>query len=400
MLSICIPTLNRAKLLKKNLDIILSFKKLDIEVNISNNGSDDNTLEIIKEYQHKFDKFNYVSFEDTVDAFINWDSAIRLATQKYVFALADDDNSLEDGLLAAVALLEKDQDIIAVYGGYKEYNLNEKFLVDNKKCDITEIYSQSNRLDLMNNHQSFEVPVFRNSFYQSSLLINENSSVLSWTFVDAVLSQGNIAVIPHFFFKHYIHSDRYTETMSSDGHYNSICLSEIEIFLAKTIAEPQDKIRTLMNMLVRAYNFRASVCIRNNNLIQARHFISKGLLYHPEHFTTAAATWDTNHLVGATVEEIKKRIEVKSYISRVVLISEQPKELKFLTKMFEEVCADEIIALAKFEHLDDYNENTNFVVYFSEEQLVNHIRRHNITSFQQVMNILKFTSGSINLNLQ
>jgi glycosyltransferase involved in cell wall biosynthesis len=399
MLSICIPTLNRAKLLKKNLDILLTFKKLDIEVNISNNGSNDSTLEVIEEYQHKFGKFNYVSFEDTVDAVTNWDSVVRLATQKYVFALADDDNSLEDGLMAAVEMLEQDQNIIAVYGGCKEYNLNEQFLKDTAKCNVTEIYSQSNRLDLINTHWSLEVPVFRNSFYQASALTHENSNMLGWAFVDAVLGQGNIAVVPQFFFKHYIHSDRTTETMASDGHFQNVCFSDVEVFLAKTVAELQTKMQVLINYKVRFYNFTVAVCIRNKRYIQARYSILRGMLYHLEHFSMVADIWDKSHLINATVEEITNRIEVKSYINSVVLVSAIPEELKFLTKMFDQICVDEIIPAENLDQVADYDKNTSFFIYFGEDQLGKHKRRHNVASFQQVINALKFTKGEITLNL-
>ena len=54
LLSICIPTYNRKVFLKENIDAILSqvtpgFEDL-IELCISDNASDDGTLELLKEY--------------------------------------------------------------------------------------------------------------------------------------------------------------------------------------------------------------------------------------------------------------------------------------------------------------------------------------------------------------
>ena len=231
MISICIPTLNRADLLRKNLERLLNFKDLNIEVNISDNGSADQTSRVIEEYRHKFPRFNSTSFPKTVSAQYNWDSVIRMATQKYVFALADDDICLEKGLLDAVALMESNSEIGAVYGGYKEFNLEEQFLTDTVKSAAVEIYGNKDRIALVTKYWSFEIPVFRRFIYEQCGSVHENSSCIGWFFLNDFFNQGHkIAVTPFFLFRHYIHKDRTTEQKAADPSLNFALVSEIETF--------------------------------------------------------------------------------------------------------------------------------------------------------------------------
>lgn len=398
MLSICIPTLNRADLLEKNLKHLLTFKDLDIEVNISNNGSTDHTLAVIDKYKNKFEKFNFVSYEETIDVISNWDSAIRLATQKYVFALADDDNSIEEGLLAATNMLNENDELLLVYGGCIEYDLQENFLANTKKCDQTEMYDQRNRLELVQKHWSFEVPVFRNSFYQDYAQLHENSWILSWNFLSKALKIGKVAATPYFFFKHYIHKNRITETNASDSHMNFVGISEMEMFLADTPGDPNLKYQALINYYVRLYSFHAAVCIRNNNLLQARFFIAKGMFYHQD-FISHASNWDKSHLVRASAQEIKQRIHIKDFIKRVILISVNEEQAEFLKLMFEELYIDDVMFINADDVIPNYNDSKDFLVFFDDTLMPDYTNKQNVVAFNKVMNSLKFTDNEIKLNL-
>ena len=399
MISICIPTLNRADLLRKNLEHLLTFSELDVEVNISNNGSNDHTQKVIEEYRSKFPKFNSHTYEETVSVVRNWDNVIRMATEKYVFALGDDDNSLEEGLLAAVSLMESNEEIGAVYGGYKEFSLEEKFLTDTKKSNEVEFYDNSKRLELLSKHWSFEVPVFRRDIYERFGRIHDNSWVLSWTFLNGIFKGGNkIAVTPFFFFKHYIHKNRVTEKKAADAHMNFSGVSEVEIFLADTNIRPQDKFNFLFNYLSQLYNFQAQVCLRNSDFLQARFFINKGFLYNPEHFKKLVQIWDQSHLIKATFQEIRARIASKVNVERVVILSSKEREQNFISEHLKE----QPLPLATVTNLDQltYSPNTDFLLAFDEHTLSNHQPRSQTAAFTTIMDSLKFTQQKIHLNLE
>ena len=398
MLSICIPTLNRASYLKSHLDALLTFKDLKIEINISNNASTDNTLDIINEYKNKFEKFNYVSLADTVDVVANWDSAIRLATQKYVFAIADDDTCLESGLLEVIKMLEADNELIAVYGSFNEYNT----LGENKsaKCEEVEIYNQDNRLNLMKNHWSLEVPIFRNKFYQSYALPHQNSWILSWTFLDSVLKKGKVAVTPIFIINHFIHNDRMTVTHAADSHFHFVLASEVEVFLANSPDHNNERMNVLTNFHAKWLEFNAGGCIQSKDLIQARFLIQKINLYNPELFKAATQQWDQKYLVRATAQEINHRIILKDYINRVIIISTTPKEHDFFLDMFPELPVEQVLRVEHIKKVDDYNINEDFLIFFDDKELENHPVKYNVAAFRKVMNSLKFTDAEIALTFK
>lgn len=59
LLSICIPTYNRASVLEKTLESIVKQLDDEIEIVISDNKSTDNTEEICRNYAHKYDNIKY-----------------------------------------------------------------------------------------------------------------------------------------------------------------------------------------------------------------------------------------------------------------------------------------------------------------------------------------------------
>lgn len=101
MVSVCIATLNGAKYLKKQLDSILSQLNTEDEIIISDDGSTDETLNIISSYKDsrikllhhthspEFEKFKYCkSFYYVTN---NYENALLNAKGDYIF-LADQDD--------------------------------------------------------------------------------------------------------------------------------------------------------------------------------------------------------------------------------------------------------------------------------------------------------------------
>ena len=400
MLSICIPTLNRAELLRKNFEHLLTFKELDFEVNVSNNGSSDHTQDVIEEYRKKFPKFNSNTFKSTIGRVENWDTVIRMATQKYVFALADDDNSLEQGLLETLHLLESNDDIGAVYGGLKEFTLDEEFITDNKKCEQVEVYDHSMRLALLGKYWSFEVPVFRRTVYEQSSPVHANSGALSWLFLSEVFKAGHrVAVSPSFLFKHYVHKDRVTEQMAADPHLNFVLVSEVEMYLGDTTASPQEKFTALFNYKSQLYNFQAHVCLRNFDFIQARFFIQKGFLYNPEHFGALVLNWDRSYLLPAAFQEIRARVGVVEDRRRVIILTTNDSEKKFLSDNLNEMSLTFASSVSEVQNDAAYDPQTDVVISYHEQSLDELGSNHNVMEFRTILNSLKFTQNNIEVSL-
>jgi glycosyltransferase involved in cell wall biosynthesis len=107
LLTIAIPTFNRAHRLEKSLNDLLSHivkseKKRYISVFVSNNGSTDSTTKIIDKYREIFRQsgipFGNFNFEENRGFDANVLNCYRKSDSDYVWFLSDDDNIITDAI--------------------------------------------------------------------------------------------------------------------------------------------------------------------------------------------------------------------------------------------------------------------------------------------------------------
>lgn len=101
LLSICIPTYNRAKALDGNLKALnqqVSGKNLPLELMVSDNCSTDETSTVVNKYIEEGMPINYIRNIINLGMDGNFAQCYRKATGKYVLVLGDDDY-LIDGML-------------------------------------------------------------------------------------------------------------------------------------------------------------------------------------------------------------------------------------------------------------------------------------------------------------
>ena len=119
-ISVIIPVYNTAKYLKKCLESIVNQEFKNLEIIIVNDGSTDNSEEIIKEFQEKY-QIKYYSKDNTGVADTR-NLGVKVAKGKYICFL-DSDDYLELDLFSKLEkYIDKDIDIIK----YKMQTVNEK----------------------------------------------------------------------------------------------------------------------------------------------------------------------------------------------------------------------------------------------------------------------------------
>jgi len=109
LLSICIPTWNRATDLKKSLNNIipqaLEFKD-KVEICISNNGSTDNTKEVVMNFKEKYpDLIKYNENEKNLGFDKNLLKVINTAEGDFAWTLSDDDLIVKDGIKTVIKFI-------------------------------------------------------------------------------------------------------------------------------------------------------------------------------------------------------------------------------------------------------------------------------------------------------
>lgn len=127
-LSICIPTYNRARNLRNCLHSIevinLAFREL-VEICVSNNGSSDETDEIIKEAQLKM-PINYNRNQSNIGIARNFVKVVNMASGEFVWLIGDDDLLLPNTFEKILMLIDEYQKVD--YFFVNSYHLTTEFV--------------------------------------------------------------------------------------------------------------------------------------------------------------------------------------------------------------------------------------------------------------------------------
>jgi glycosyltransferase involved in cell wall biosynthesis len=134
LVSICIPTYNRAGFLKQAIQSCLSQDYANIEILISNNCSTDNTNYILTEYSDN-PKIKINTNKSNIGMVANWNKLLyEMVKGEWFIILSDDDYFVDVSYISkAVNLIKSNQEVNLVYSnGYILYADNQKMI----KLDI------------------------------------------------------------------------------------------------------------------------------------------------------------------------------------------------------------------------------------------------------------------------
>ncbi len=132
LLSIAIPTYNRAHCLENFLNVViphvLKYEKT-VQICISNNASTDTTRRIVMYFQERYpDLIVYSENESNLGVAVNLIKVMEMAEGQFVWLLGDDDLIIDDGLEKVVAFIKSHCDgntgLIAL--GNKSYFIDKK----------------------------------------------------------------------------------------------------------------------------------------------------------------------------------------------------------------------------------------------------------------------------------
>lgn len=116
LITVYITNYNYAKYIEKAIDSVLEQSFQNIEIIIIDDGSTDNSREIIKKYLD-YNKIKII-FQQNKGLNISNNLAIKLANGKYIIRLDADDYLEKDALKIMVETLEKDDDLGLVFPDY------------------------------------------------------------------------------------------------------------------------------------------------------------------------------------------------------------------------------------------------------------------------------------------
>lgn len=113
LVSILIPTYNRANLLKRSIQSALNQTYENIEIVISDNNSDDNTDKIVNSFTDR--RIKYFKNESNIGPILNWRNALVKSSGDYCILLCDDDYIIESNYIRnSVELLKRYSNVVLV----------------------------------------------------------------------------------------------------------------------------------------------------------------------------------------------------------------------------------------------------------------------------------------------
>ncbi|MGZ5501491.1 MAG: glycosyltransferase family 2 protein [Nitrososphaeraceae archaeon] len=188
LLSICIPTYNRADYLKRLLDNIipqiLEYKEW-VEVCISNNGSTDNTREIVFSFKETHpDLFKYNENEENLGFDRNVLKVVNMAEGEFVWTFSDDDLIVNNGFKEVIRFIieNKDKDMggmVIKFSSYTEdletgKKIKYQSSVDENKPEMYGGLSCLEMLQEDNSYNGLSEIIFNNIFLNKILKENQD----------------------------------------------------------------------------------------------------------------------------------------------------------------------------------------------------------------------------------
>jgi glycosyltransferase involved in cell wall biosynthesis len=262
--SIIIPTFNNEKTIKKTIETIINQTYQNIEIIVSDNGSTDNTINIIK----NFKKNIKIIFFLKKKGMYNLESSYSLGTGKYTAVYHSDDIYEKTIIRKQVEYLEKNHSVNIVFT--KAYQINDEDNIIRKLSYNLSSFTINSQTELfkniLKNYNFIHCPtaLFRTRNLKNLRWdikkFNTSSDLNLWF---KLLKKGKIHILPEFLASIRISNRQITEaerisTVDSDFikvmkfYYNKknilTSLDKIDVKLFYTLIF-RDKIRIILNLL-------------------------------------------------------------------------------------------------------------------------------------------------------
>jgi len=182
ILSICIPTFNRAGYLKECLLSLLASAKENIdqlEIIVNDNASTDETALIVRDFQKVYPLIKYFCNSENIGANQNSIKVAQMGTGKYIWVFGDDDKVTIDAIPKVLERIKLGYNLIIC-----NFSINS---IDFSQQLKRSYYSTKNK-EHINNHNDLLVEYHSTLGYISEVVMH--NSIIN------ILSQGD--------FKHYV----------------------------------------------------------------------------------------------------------------------------------------------------------------------------------------------------
>lgn len=279
LLSICIPTFQRCEILRRTLEHLAANGGAKWEIVVSDNASTDGTAAMVKGFQGRFRGLRYARQAVNRGAAANSDTCMRLGTGKYLYLLCDDDRILLEGIRAALAALDADAGVAAVFGGHQEWDpVADRVLGTLPLTERKLRFERGARREIFAAVEMLWCPVMRREIFQRHCYYDANTFGF-WRLVSQILVHGAIELVPQCLYQH-AHTVPRMEFQLTESWYHDGYRADHEIYLFDAgLRELPEVAQTVAECTVKAYRDAARYAKLKLDPLRERFFLHRAAAY-------------------------------------------------------------------------------------------------------------------------
>ena len=255
--SVIIPAYNVEKYIKKCLESLLEQTYKNYEIIIVNDGSTDNTLNILKEYKKKYEFIELIDIKNHGQGYAR-NIALSKATGDYILFLDADDFIEKVTLQVAVERIEEDKSDLVLFDWKYYYEKTEEFkYVNTEEFFGKKILEGNEVLELFTIKHYFTV----NKLYSKKFLMENNIKYGEgyiyednpfW--VKVVVNAKRVSLVHSPLYNVRINQDSTTKTkLDTDRHYKGF-IKAVSEMIKITQTKPEYNYCNLYNYIIKKFN--------------------------------------------------------------------------------------------------------------------------------------------------
>jgi len=213
LISVIIPTYNRANLLSRAIKSVLNQIFKDFEIIVIDDCSIDNTEEVIKKFQEQDKRIRYIRHEKNKEAAMTRNTGIKVAKGEYIAFLDSDDEWLPEKLEKQFALFRKNEKL-----GFVSCNAliidekskeGRKYIMPRYK-NILEKLLESNFIDSTSSVVIRKDVLNEVGYFDEKIKIGED-----WDMWIRIAQKYEFDFVKKPLFRYYLHQNNITKTTSN-----------------------------------------------------------------------------------------------------------------------------------------------------------------------------------------
>ena len=318
--SFCIPTRNRAEFLAQHLEHLANFKLFDFEVVVSDNCSSDNTEAVVQSMQSRFNSLIYVRQNESLNFYETQIAAAQLAYGKYMMVVADDDLTAENGIAKAISILDDDETVAAVYGGWEAEEAGTRLPMPEHLVKHGQVRLEPSELiTLMINCHTPEMPIVRTEIFHKSHLSKMSHYGFDFYGASLFAQFGAIVLMPDVTMKVTLHEEQVSmRNFSSDiieAHTADweMFLSHFDDLPPKTKNQLQQRLAGLQ------YWTAAAMAMRKGKLVRAREMLIRAIGCGYSDAKDQLLLFENNYLFKIITDSLESLFNMTGKTDRVLI---------------------------------------------------------------------------------